>query len=114
MDGLRKRRGKLGPAIISRIRQLTEIPPRTAMAVQVQIAAQSRISRPVDDILASKQIPVGLYRTEFLYLEGAEPPNEEAQFRFYDRIAARFASSHVVFRTLTSAPTRSAQATRCS
>ncbi len=94
-----KRRVKLGPAIINRIKQITEIPPRTADGVQVQIAANLEFPGPIDDILASKQIPVGLYRTEFLYLEGEEAPNEEAQFRFYDRIAARFESSHVIFRT---------------
>jgi phosphoenolpyruvate-protein phosphotransferase (PTS system enzyme I) len=94
-----KKREKLGPVIISRIKQLTEIPPRTADGIQVQIGANLEFPGPVDDILASKQIPVGLYRTEFLYLEGEEAPDEEAQYRFYDRIAARFEASHVVFRT---------------
>jgi len=94
-----KRRERLGPAMISRIKQLTEIPPRTADGVPVQVAANLEFPGPVEDILAARKIPVGLYRTEFLYLESDEPPNEIAQFKFYDRIAGRFAGSHVVFRT---------------
>ncbi|MEW5796906.1 MAG: phosphoenolpyruvate--protein phosphotransferase [Candidatus Zixiibacteriota bacterium] len=94
-----KKRQKLGPAMIARIKKLEEIPPRTADGVPVQIAANLEFPGPVDEILAGKKIPVGLYRTEFLYMDGETPPDEIAQFKFYDRIAARFADSHVVFRT---------------
>lgn len=93
------KRRRFGPATISRIKQLTEIPPRTADGVPIQIAANLEFPGPVDEILSTRKIPVGLYRTEFLYLESEAPPDEIAQFKFYDRIAARFAGSHVDFRT---------------
>ena len=93
------KRERLGPAMISRIKRLTEIPPRTADDMPVQVAANLEFPGPADEILAARKIPVGLYRTEFLYLERNDPPDEFAQFRFYDRIAERFAESHVVFRT---------------
>jgi phosphotransferase system enzyme I (PtsI) len=93
------KRERLGPAMVSRIKRLTTIPPLTADGIPIQVAANLEFPGPADEILAAKKIPIGLYRTEFLYLEREAPPDEIAQFRFYDRIAERFAGSHVVFRT---------------
>jgi len=94
-----KKRRRHGPAIISRIKKLTEIPPRTADGQPVQIEANLEFPGPADDILAAKKVPVGLYRTEFLYLDDRDSPDEIAQFKHYDRIAEKFAGAHVVFRT---------------
>lgn len=94
-----KKRRHHGPAIISRIKKLTELPPLTSDGKPVPIAANLEFPGPADDILASQKIPVGLYRTEFMYLEHAKAPDEIAQFKYYDRIAERFAQSHVTFRT---------------
>jgi len=94
----RKRRA-LGPALISRISKLTDIPPRTADGVPIEIAANLEFPGPADDILAAKKIPIGLYRTEFLYLESDAEPSEQSQYEYYFRIAERFSRSYVVFRT---------------
>jgi phosphotransferase system enzyme I (PtsI) len=95
----RTRQRQQGPAIVSRIKKLSQIPPKTADGHPMPIAANLEFPGPVDDLLAAKSIPVGLYRTEFLYLENPDSPDEKAQFRLYDRIAEKFAKSHVVFRT---------------
>jgi phosphotransferase system enzyme I (PtsI) len=42
---------------------------------------------------------VGLYRTEFLYLNRPEPPSEEEQYRVYRIVAEALAPRSVVFRT---------------
>ena len=94
-----RKRERMGPAMVSRIKRLTVIPPRTADNVAVQVAANLEFPGPADDILAARRIPIGLYRTEFLYFEREDAPDEIAQYRFYDRIAERFTDSHVVFRT---------------
>ncbi len=94
-----KKKRRQGPAMISRIKKLPEIPPRTADGRPVTVAANLELPGPADDILAAKGIPVGLYRTEFLYLEKNESPDELAQFRYYDRIAEKFSGSRVIFRT---------------
>lgn len=88
-----------GPALIARIRKLRKIPPETLDGQPVNIAANVSLPGPADDIVAAKRIPVGLYRTEFMYLAAGEYPDEEAQFETYRQIADRFRDSYVIVRT---------------
>lgn len=43
---------------------------------------------------------VGLFRTEFLYMQGSQLPNEETQFQAYRTVAETFGSRQVILRTL--------------
>lgn len=43
---------------------------------------------------------VGLFRTEFLYMKGAQLPGEEAQFTAYRTVAEAFGEKQVILRTL--------------
>ncbi len=94
-----KRRKKQGSAIITRIKRLSPLPPVTADGREVHIAGNLSLPGPADDILASRNIPIGLYRTEFLYLAHGYFPDEETQFEYYSQIAEKFADSYVIFRT---------------
>ena len=94
-----KKRKRLGPASLRRIKKLPEIPPETADGVPVNVAANLEFPGPVDDILSDQKIPVGLYRTEFLYLEADDFPDEEAQYKYYLRLAEKFSRSSVILRT---------------
>jgi len=88
-----------GPALVTRIKKLTTIPPLTADGKVVNVGANLSFPGPVDNILAEKNIPVGLYRTEFLYLSHYQFPDEEMQYGYYSKIADKFASSYAVLRT---------------
>ncbi len=94
-----KRKKRHGPALVTRIRRLTRVPPVTRDGVEVGIAGNLSLSGPVDDILAEKGFPIGLYRTEFLYLVENRFPDEETQFETYRQVAEKFAGSSVVLRT---------------
>jgi len=94
-----KRRKRLGSAVITRIKRLTQIPPLTVDGKEVVVAANLTLPGPVDDILANQNIPVGLYRTEFLYMSKSRFPDEETQFSYYSQIAEKFANTCVVLRT---------------
>jgi len=94
-----RRKRRLGPTIIARIKKLVTIPPVTADGKVVMVGANLTLPGPADDILAAKKIPVGLYRTEFLYLAGSNFPDEESQFEYYSGIAKKFAPTPVVLRT---------------
>jgi phosphotransferase system enzyme I (PtsI) len=94
-----KRKRRQGPALITRIKKLAKIPPVTADGTPVNIAANLELPGPVEDILAARKIPIGLYRTEFMYLEGEQFPDEEMQFAYYHRIAEKFPDTCVVLRT---------------
>lgn len=87
-----------GPALVTRIRKLTQVPPLTRDGVAVQVAGNLSLSSPVDDILAEKGFPIGLYRTEFLFLDENRFPDEEAQFEPYKQIVQKFAGQSVVLR----------------
>jgi phosphotransferase system enzyme I (PtsI) len=65
----------------------------------VPVAANLELPGPVEDVLAERHIPVGLYRTEFMYLQGNSFPTEEEQYDVYSRIAEKFAGTSVVLRT---------------
>ena len=43
---------------------------------------------------------VGLFRTEFLYMEGADFPTEDAQFEIYKECAEIFGEAPIIIRTL--------------
>ena len=94
-----KRKKRQGPATITRIKKLTDVPPLTADGRAVNIGANLTLRGPADDILSERNIPVGLYRTEFLYLANNRFPDEDAQYEYYKAIAEKYTSSYVVFRT---------------
>ncbi|NOY88339.1 MAG: phosphoenolpyruvate--protein phosphotransferase [FCB group bacterium] len=94
-----KLKKRQGPALVTRIKKLTTIPPLTADGKAVNVGANLSFSGPVDNILVEKKIPVGLYRTEFIYLSNYQFPEEDMQFEYYSEIAEKFADSYVVLRT---------------
>jgi phosphotransferase system enzyme I (PtsI) len=55
-----------------------------------------------DAFLALEQgaMGIGLFRTEFLFLEKNEPPSEEEQYEIYKKIGDLFADYPVIIRTL--------------
>ena len=93
-----KRKRVDGPALITRIKRLPIFPPKTRDGKPVGIGANLTIPGLVDDILSEKRIPIGLYRTEFLYLQNKGFPDEESQFDTYQTIAKRFAPAEVTIR----------------
>ncbi|MEW6050438.1 MAG: phosphoenolpyruvate--protein phosphotransferase [Candidatus Zixiibacteriota bacterium] len=94
-----KLRKRQGPATILRIKKLSTIPPKTKDGKPFKIAANLELPGPMDEILAEQRFPVGLYRTEFMYLEAGTFPDEEAQYQHYAAIAETFAHSEVILRT---------------
>ncbi len=94
-----KRKKRQGPAAITRIRKLTQVPPVTADGKVVNVGANLTLRGPADDILSEQKIPVGLYRTEFLYLAHYDFPDETMQYDYYFEIAQKYAKSYVVLRT---------------
>lgn len=90
---------RVGLALATRIKSLTRIPPCTTDGVDITVMANLELPGPADDILSSQRIPVGLYRTEFLYLESDQFPDEEQQYEQYLQIAEKFEDTTVILRT---------------
>ncbi|MFH1372583.1 MAG: phosphoenolpyruvate--protein phosphotransferase [bacterium] len=98
-DEFQKRKKRLGPTTITRIKRLPRIPPVTRDDCEVVVAANLTLPGPADDILAARGIPIGLYRTEFLYLAHGRFPDEKTQYSYYRQVAEKFAHASVVLRT---------------
>ncbi len=79
---------------------LKDLPSVTQDGYEVQLMAN--IGMPADVPLANfwNAAGVGLFRTEFLYLDRDSFPNEEEQFQAYKVVAAEMQGKPVIIRTL--------------
>jgi phosphotransferase system enzyme I (PtsI) len=56
--------------------------------------------KDVASVLANDAAGIGLFRSEFLYLEAEDYPSEESQFQAYKTVAENMAGRKVIVRTL--------------
>lgn len=66
----------------------------------VELAGNIGTPSDVDAVLANGGEAVGLYRTEFLYMDNSELPSEEEQYEAYKEVLEKMAPNRVVVRTL--------------
>lgn len=68
----------------------------------VRIAVNANIGRPGEAELALENGAdgIGLFRSEFLYMEGDSLPSEETQFRAYREVLEKMQGRRVIIRTL--------------
>lgn len=72
----------------------------TADGKRIQVFANIGSLNDVEIALANHAEGVGLFRTEFLYLENDHWPTEEEQFQAYSQVLKAFGERPVVIRTL--------------
>jgi phosphoenolpyruvate-protein phosphotransferase (PTS system enzyme I) len=87
-------------AIAERLRQLRETKSTTVDGRHIVLSANIELPEEVDAVLANGAEGVGLYRTEFLYLNQAALPTEEEQFAIYRTVAQWLAPNPLIIRTL--------------
>jgi len=86
-----------------RIRDLAKfakLPAVTKDGKTLKLLANIEFSEEVDVALRSGALGVGLYRTEFLFLNRKDLPSEEEHFQTYRRIAEKCGRQPVTIRTL--------------
>ena len=79
---------------------LRSLPARTPDGREVILAGNIEIPHEVDDVLAHGAQGIGLFRTEFLFLNRDNLPDEEEQFEFYREVARKIGKNHCIVRTL--------------
>lgn len=82
-----------------RLQRLKGVPNETRDGSKVLIMANIRRPQDVEEVLENDAQGVGLFRTEYLYLEN-ELPNEQVQFEAYRSVLERMAGKTVIVRTL--------------
>ncbi|HJU87196.1 MAG TPA: phosphoenolpyruvate--protein phosphotransferase [Gemmatimonadota bacterium] len=79
---------------------LAGVPGRTADGEPLTLLANIEFNREVDAALAFGSDGIGLYRTEYLFLQGGGDVSEEEQLEVYGGIVRRMEGRPVTIRTL--------------
>ena len=80
--------------------QLKGQPDETLDGKKIKLYANIGSVADVANVLANDAAGIGLFRSEFLYLEKEDYPTEEEQFAVYKTVAQNMAGKKVVIRTL--------------
>jgi phosphoenolpyruvate-protein phosphotransferase len=84
----------------AQMKQAAQVKAQTADGKPVEIVANIGSVEDADAALENGAEGVGLFRTEFLYLDRAQPPSEEEQYSIYRRVAEKMGQRPVVIRTM--------------
>lgn len=82
------------------LKALSELPAVTTDCRKVEISSNIGGPDDVHSALQSGADGVGLYRTEFLYMNRDSLPTEDEQFEAYRAVAEKFGGKPIIIRTL--------------
>lgn len=77
-----------------------ELPALTSDGVRVRLNGNMEFPEEIPSLLAHGAEGIGLYRTEFLFLNRAAPPTEEEHFESYKQVLQSMGDRPVTIRTL--------------
>lgn len=80
--------------------KLKDLPAETLDGHRIDVAGNIGTIRDVDGVLRNGGEAVGLYRTEFLFMDRDHLPSEEEQFQAYKEIVEAMQGKLVVLRTM--------------
>lgn len=80
--------------------KLKTLPAETLDGQVVQLAANIEFPGEIPSVIAHGADGIGLYRTEYFYLNRVDLPTEEEQFEAYRKVAEQLAPKSVIIRTL--------------
>ncbi|HAM72096.1 MAG TPA: phosphoenolpyruvate--protein phosphotransferase, partial [Verrucomicrobiales bacterium] len=83
-----------------RLREVRDLPSVTRDGAQITLAANIESAEDVEAVQSSGADGVGLFRTEYLFINQDRPPTEEQQFDSYRRVASALDPEPVIIRTL--------------
>lgn len=83
--------------LLEAIRETTS---KTRDGRHIVLSANIELPSELDAVLSAGAEGVGLFRTEFLFLNRPEPPGEDEQYEAYRLVAERCAPHGVIIRTL--------------
>ena len=87
-------------ARVATLRELTNEPAETRDGHRVELGANLELPGEADGAADSGADGVGLFRTEFFYLNRIDRPGEEEQYQAYRHVTERLGGRPVIFRTM--------------
>lgn len=79
---------------------LKDLPAETVDGHRVHLMANMAVPEESDALVASGVEGIGLFRSEFLFMDRSNLPDEEEQFQAYKHVALAFGDKPVIIRTL--------------
>ena len=80
--------------------EIRELPCETTDGYQVELAGNLEFPNEVDSVRESGAKGIGLFRSEFFYINRGYIPSEDEQFQVYKEVAEKMAPHGVICRTL--------------
>ena len=80
--------------------QLKDLPAETLDGHRVTLSANIEVPDEIPAVIAHGAEGIGLYRTEFFYMNRTDFPSEEEQFEAYKAVAEQLAPHPVIIRTV--------------
>jgi phosphoenolpyruvate-protein phosphotransferase (PTS system enzyme I) len=85
--------------VTAKLRELRETTSTTRDGRHIVLSANIELPQDVDAVKANGAEGVGLYRTEFLYLNRPTLPTEDEQYEIYRKVAERVRPDPLIVRT---------------
>jgi phosphoenolpyruvate-protein phosphotransferase (PTS system enzyme I) len=82
------------------LEEYKHVEARTSDGRRVEVSANIGSAEEAEDALSWGAEGVGLFRTEFLFMERPELPTEDEQYEAYRKVAEAFGEKPVIIRTL--------------
>lgn len=79
---------------------MKDLPAETQDGHRVHLMANMAVPEEADALVSSGVEGIGLFRSEFLFMDRSTLPDEEEQFHAYKRVAIAFGDKPVIIRTL--------------
>ncbi|MDO8524915.1 MAG: phosphoenolpyruvate--protein phosphotransferase [Candidatus Omnitrophota bacterium] len=80
--------------------ELKDLPCVTIDGKNIELSANIEVPEDVPSVIAHGAAGIGLYRTEYFYMNRKDIPSEEDQFKAYSAVARKIKPQPVIIRTL--------------
>src|SRR5436309_2644472 len=85
--------------VVAQLKELRETRSTTRDGCHIVLSANIELPEDVDAVAANGAEGIGLYRTEFLYLNRNTLPTEDEQYETYRKVAERVRPKQLIIRT---------------
>jgi len=83
-----------------KLKEIINLESITVDGHKVKLLSNIEIPEELETVLETNCDGIGLFRTEFLFLDRTDLPSEEEQFKIYKEIAVKLEGKEVVIRTI--------------
>ncbi|MCB9800496.1 MAG: phosphoenolpyruvate--protein phosphotransferase [Candidatus Omnitrophica bacterium] len=86
--------------LTTELHKLKDLPAETTDGKKITLASNIEFDDEISSVLSHGSEGIGLYRTEYLYMNRQDLPTEEEQYRAYKNAAKKIAPHPFIIRTL--------------